>query len=240
MIGADITVMFSITRNLYEYAPAVIQNLVETNPRVYRIYLFIEDDEFPYPIDKRVRIININDYPQYISKGPNMNKTRKKMAFTRCFVSKLLLEEKILYFDLDLFFYGGLERLWGIEFDGNYMCGVIEANAVSHSKKDYINTGVLLMDLRAMHLNHVDYDICKFIESKKLTFPDQDAINSVCAGRIKFINHSFNNSKITKKGEDENIPLTISHVSQIKPWDKRSNFYWKWKAYDDKIKGREE
>lgn len=239
MDGKDITVMFSITRNLYEYAPAVIKNLIETNPLVYRIYLFIEDDEFPYKLDKRVRLININSCPEFIKGGPNENNPWTKMSFTRCFVSQLLLEDKIIYLDLDLYFNKGLERLWEIDFEDNYVCGVVESNSPIHDKQKYINTGVLLLNLRAMRLNHVDINICRLIQSKKLQFPDQDAINQICEGKIKFISSSFNNTKMTQKSPSFGIPPTIFHVTEPKPWDKRSNFYKRWKEYDDKAKGEE-
>lgn len=229
--------MFSITRNLYDKAPGVLYNLIKTNPKIWRIYLFIEDDKFPYPLDKRVRVININNFPKYINGGPNEGNAWTHMAYTRCFVSQLLLEDKILYLDLDLYFYNKIDKLWETDFEDNYICGVAEANAKTHSMKNYINTGVLLLNLRAMRRDHIDYDICKLIQNKKLQFPDQDAFNKICEGKIKYINHSFNCSDRTEQYEKERIPLTIVHTIGIKLWDERSNLYKKWKENTEKALG---
>ena len=236
-MSGTITVMFSITRNLYDKAPGVIYNLIKTNPEVWRIYLFIEDDDFPYPLDKRVRVININHFPKYIEGGPNEGNAWTHMAYTRCFVSQLLLEDKIIYLDLDLYFYNKLDRLWNIDFEGNYVCGVSEDNATLRRRERYINTGVLLLNLRAMHRDHIDYDICKLIQTRKLQFPDQDAINEVCKGKIKFIHHNFNYSSNTLQTETENIPLTIVHTIGVKLWDKRSKLYKNWQENTNKALG---
>ena len=221
----DITVMFSITRNLYEYAPGIIYNLVETNPEVWRIYLFIEDDEFPYPLDKRVRTVNINNFPKYIKDGPNKDNPWTYMSFVRCYVSQILLEDKILYLDLDVIFFNKIKRLWNTDFEGNYMCGVREAETGIHAKENYINSGVLLLNLRAMRKDHIDLKLCNLLQTTKLKFPDQDAINTICKGKIKFVNHSYNCSRLTdRQSETEMIPLTIVHCISPKPWDPYAGF----------------
>lgn len=234
MNGDDITVMFSITRNLYEYAPGVIQNLIDTNPLVYRIYLFIEDDEFPYKLDKRVRTININNCPKFIKGGPNEGNPWTYMAYTRCFVSQILLEDKIIYLDLDLYFNKGLDKLWNTDFEGNYLCGVAESTSTIHDNKGYINTGVLLLNLRAMRENHIDIKICKLIQNKKLHFPDQDAINKICKGKIKYISRSFNITDTTYKSPTYGISPVVFHTTFPKLWNRDSNFYKKWKTNTEK------
>ena len=237
-------VMFSITRNLYEYAPGIIQNLVDTNPSVKKIYLFIEDNEFPYPLNPRVITLNINNIPPLVKDdNPNKGNIWTKMAYTRCFIPKIIADEKIIYCDLDLIFYNGLERLWNIDFEGDYICAVEETSSCARrnplpfpTPDRYINSGVLLMDLRAMRRDGIDLKICDLINGYKLNFPDQDAINTICNGRVKYISPSFNASKTTT-GDPMGIPLTICHCSQIKPWDKRSPYYNKWKLNNDKALG---
>lgn len=238
------TVMFCATRNLYEYVPGIIYNLLDKNPTVKRIYLFIEDDRFPYLLDERVITINVKNFCyKYVREdSPNVNCGWTYMSFVRCYVSRIIPEDKIIYLDLDLIFHGYLELLWNIDFEGNYVCGVKEKDLNVPPVpgfpmgNPYLNTGVLLMNLKALRETGADLKLCWLLNTYNLRYPDQDAINAICRGHIKFISPSFNNSPVAD-GDAKFIPIAITHCIRRKPWKKDSPYYNYWKENTEKALG---
>ena len=102
------------TRNWYIYLATELYALFKHN-KVKKVYLFIEDDEISYLKDKRVEFININKTPKYITKqSPNYNTKYSKMSYIRCYFSKILNEDKILYIDADAIVIDDIKNLWNM------------------------------------------------------------------------------------------------------------------------------
>ena len=166
------TLMFCATRNLYDKIPATLESLFQTNKDVERVYLFIEDDEFPFDLDPRVEVVNLNRMTQYLlPSSPNFNTVFTKMSFVRCYVSKYLLEDKILYADVDVLFLRDISDLWNIDFEDNLVCAVAETperiRCVPHITNEfaspYFNSGVTLLNLRVLREEARDDEIIKII-----------------------------------------------------------------------------
>ena len=89
-------VVISCTRNWYWYLAVNIYALLKNN-KINKIYLFIEDDNISYIKDKKIQFININNIQQYIkTNSPNYNTQYTKFSFIRCYLSKILKEDKKL------------------------------------------------------------------------------------------------------------------------------------------------
>ena len=58
----------------------------------------------------------------------------------------------------------------------------------------YVNAGVLLMDLDRFRAENLDLAAIKILHDHKLMMPDQDALNAVCAGRVKAVGCEYNSS----------------------------------------------
>ena len=112
-------IVLCCTRNWYIHLATVIYAILKHN-KVKKIYLFIEDDDIPYLDYKEIEFININKTKEYITKdSPNYNTKYSKMSYIRCYFTKLLKCDKILYVDVDTLVTDNIEELWNIDLKDN-------------------------------------------------------------------------------------------------------------------------
>ena len=117
----------------------------------------------------------------------------------RLLLPRLLGEDvsRVLYLDGDVICRGSLQALWQMDLKGCLAAGAIDPLEPMHKKRTglahYVNSGVLLMDLAAWRREHVLDKLLDFYRGQQaLAFPDQDAINTVCNGRIALFDESYN------------------------------------------------
>ena len=99
--------------------------------------------------------------------------------------------------DCDIIIRQDVSRLFeDIDLDGYYMAGVVEAssdwqirnyNKLGLRFKEYINSGFLIMNLELMRQDKLSDKFVSILQTEALEFPDQDAINIVCQGKLKFL-----------------------------------------------------
>lgn len=117
-------------------------------------------------------------------------------------VSLLPPLDKVLYLDADLIVMGSLQELWNMDISG-YSCAAVYDTILSYSiTKDYIgydyyaegyvNSGVLLINLAYWRAHHIQQQLMDFLKTHLVKLPDQDAINAVLHGTIKFIHPKWN------------------------------------------------
>ncbi|MDR0715468.1 MAG: glycosyltransferase family 8 protein [Puniceicoccales bacterium] len=182
--------------------------------------------------------------------------------------------DKCLYMDVDVIVYHDLADLYNNTDLGDcYIAGIKDATPLSDERSiryvasvlnidtdQYVNSGVLLMNLDLMRKDELSKKLIAVAKhgidgTKPFLFPDQDALNKVCCGRIKFLDIKYNVrqdffikvKKIQKAREDfENYfgkeqlneaytnPFVFHFVCPVKPW--ASQFllheyaceWWKW------------
>lgn len=138
------------------------------------------------------RFINLQNALQDIYVDPRYTVA----ASYRLLLPQLLLEyDKIIYIDCDIIVRNSLAELYHttILADKYYLAGVFEAVLDFQKKhlqdircddKAYVNSGLLLMNLDLLRKDNI---VDKFIEASRLDcwqFPDQDILNTICAGKI--------------------------------------------------------
>lgn len=213
------------TKQWYIYQMTNLYALFKHN-NVKKVYLFIEDDNIPYITDKRVEFVNVNTLKEYITQeSPNYNTKYSKLSYLRCYFSKILKEDKILYLDADTLVVDNIEDLWNIDFEDNVLVGVHEGgewnkHLWTYGLDDtYINSGVLLMNLKALREEKLDDSMIYLLNNNKYAFPDQDVINLVCRNRIKHVSSVYNSSETT--GIVDNAKI-IHYIRGNKGWIKGS------------------
>lgn len=221
------------TRNWYIHLATELYALFKYN-NVKKVYLFIEDDEISYLKDSSVEFINVNNIPEYITTGsPNYNTKYSKMSYIRCFFSKVLNENKILYIDADAIVVDDLKELWNIELNDKALAGVKEAGewskhlGIDGMDDKYINSGVLLMNLDLIRKEKLDDKMIDLLNKNFYYFPDQDVINIVCKDKIKYLSNIYNSTETT--GIVNNAKI-VHYIRENKGWIKtspRSNIWYK-------------
>lgn len=214
-------IVICCTRNWYIHLATMLYALFKHN-KIEKVYLFIEDDEISYLKDKRIEFININKTQDYISKNsPNYYTKYTKLSLIRCYFSKILKEDKILYIDADALVVDNIEELWNIDLEGYVLAGVREEGewdkhlGIEGLNGKYINSGVLLINLKKIKEEKLDDEMIYLLNKNKYAYPDQDVINIICKNKIKYIEPIYNSAITT--GIVDNAKI-IHYIRDDKGW----------------------
>lgn len=169
--------------------------------------------------------------------------------YYRLFAASLIPEaDRLIYTDCDTLCLGDIAELYNTDLDGNIMGGVLDGQSSNHANRlgteRYFNSGVLVMDLKAMREQNIEQQFLDYIEKyhgdpRMMDFPDQDVINYVLHNRIAILDPSWNTQTIGirrsfKAGfDDQATKKNIIHYIVRKPWRYhcRSPFQSLWYKY---------
>lgn len=191
------TVVYAGTRNLYRTMKTAVRSLLENN-RIDRVYLLIEDDCFPYPMQENVKTLNVSNQQFFPENGANYRSKWSYMALMKCALSKMLEEKTVLWLDCDTIVDADISELFDIDLTGYYFAGVKEI-AKSKDGYDYINAGVLLMNLEEIRQNRHDDRLITALNYAPMELPDQDAINELSQGKMLFLDARYNVSPFSER-----------------------------------------
>ena len=193
---SDRVAVYAGTRNVYPQMYVSLKSLLVNTP-MDRIYLLIEDDEFPYVIPNNVILINMNQQEYFPEGTPNFKSPWSYMAMLKCALGQILPEEeKVLWLDVDTIVDQDISDLFELDIRGQYYAGAMELHKSSGIFR-YINTGVLLCNLQMLRDMGKEIELIAFLNACKLNFPDQDIINLLCQGRMRIIESIYNSNAYT-------------------------------------------
>lgn len=200
----DRVAVYCASQAIYKDTVPAIKSML-MNGRPDRIYLLIEDDEFPEYLPPQVKIINVRNQPYFDLKGPNIQTHFTYMALMRAVLTKVLPDEdKVLSMDCDTLVVGNIDELWEKDL-GDYYFSATREPLKCRWDKMYYNTGVTMFNLKAMREDGIDDELIEVINSNKLNCPEQDALCIVCAGNIMDMPSDFNCNQYTPRTSDMRI-----------------------------------
>ena len=155
--------------------------------------------------------------------------------------------EKIIYLDCDVIVNMDIRELWEVDMNGKSLAGArdfpysqkfmnrIRGKYLGINMRDYINSGVLLMNLRKIRECGLLYKIASdlIVSNRALIFaPDQDALNAIFCGDIEIISNRFNRILYGKFFPREYMSNCVIHACASKPWKiltgmESDRLYWK-------------
>ena len=183
------------TRNVYEAMIPAINSLVE-NSDVEKIYLFIEDDVFPYAVPEICEIRNIKNQTVFRKTGPNYSSKWTYMSMMRVALPFMLPDlDRILYLDIDTIVVRDISALWDLQLDGCYFAAVREP-AKSRSDFIYINAGVMMLNLEKMR-DGLAKQMIDLLNKHFYPCKEQDLFSELCQGKFKLLRGDFNVSDFT-------------------------------------------
>ncbi len=224
----------------------------EENFNIYILHKNLDKEDMENIIESldlsRFKINDIKIPKCEIDKFPVFEKRYSEEIYFRLYASKYLPEDidRVLYLDADTLVINNLRELYETDFEGNYFVAATHIKKVLHKineirldiKEDepYINTGVLLINLKALRKVDVEEKVKKFIKDnkKKLLLPDQDIVATLFGDKIKLVDelkynlgerawklYNLNNpkSKITLRWIRNNTVI-IHYYGRNKPWNK--------------------
>ena len=181
-------------------------------------------------------------------------------AYFRIALPSLLPDvDKIIYTDSDVINFRDLSEMYNIEFkDKMYFCGGLDYISLLKEIKPfkinldkYMNSGIMLINLKAMRNDSIEDNIRNFISSHFLNHHEQTAINVLCYNNIQILPYKygsfafnsfeelviFNNEqnekyrfKVSDLYKAFNSPTLLHFPGYKKPWDKncenQRRVYW--------------
>lgn len=196
-------ILVTLNKNYLPYLISLIRSINDSNKCLFDFFIFSNDieekDIMEYQkylsLDNKYHIIKI-DSQEFIN-APITSRYPYEMYY-RIFAVKYLPQhlERILYLDPDIIVKGDLSSLYNLDFKGNYFAACSNVKKVlkrinqikngANKNCEYVNTGVLLMNLKALRLHQNEEDVYRFIEERKhlLTLPDQDIISTLYGDKI--------------------------------------------------------
>lgn len=125
------------------------------------------------------------------------------VAFVRLHIEKIITSdiEKVVYLDCDTIVNESIDELFEMDVSNYYVAGVTECmdlaykNKIGLKKNDiYVNSGVLIINLKQWRVNNLSRVIDKLIFEKHTLYkyPDQDIINVACREKIMMLPLKFN------------------------------------------------
>lgn len=237
---------FNVTDNYVDYMSVTLLSILKhTNSKVDAYILTsyfseysrlkLEKLQLAYP-NLTCHIIDVN-VEMFANLPLNRDHIQSFEAYFRLAFPTLLPDtvEKILYLDCDLLIQNDLQPLWDTDFSGYYMAGVREPfsqGAHEYRQKigmkdttGYVNSGVLLIDLKKMRSDNIQDSIfiCANEIKDKILLQDQDIINVSLEGQIFPLPQTYNFMHMYKEDVIDDSQMTIIHFALTKPWDKKAD-----------------
>ncbi|MFC3110317.1 glycosyltransferase family 8 protein [Undibacterium arcticum] len=249
--AAPFHIAFGVDAHYFRGMGVTITSILEHNPDIDFVFHVFSSEvthdsrrrihqlELQYRTKILIHIIDpsvfdeFSDFPRLVHYSPAI--------FTRLLIpaelNKLGNIDKLLYLDSDILCVGSLSELMTMDIS-DAIVALVHDNSVETSRTQcatlelrhdkYFNSGVLYINIQNWIANKVTaLTITQMLTSDKtFTFPDQDALNIVLDGRVKFIdgkwNYQYNLVNVLKENQASMaIPpdaVFVHFTGRLKPW----------------------
>lgn len=202
------------TRNVYESMITSAKSLLYHTP-LDKVYFLTEDDTFPYDLPDCITNINVSGQAYFSPDGMNYKNTWTYMCLMRAAFSKILhRHDKVLSLDIDIAVNDDISDLFDIDMSDYYIAGVHEP---VREQSDYINFGLVLMNLAKLRNDHMDDRIIRTLNEKYYDCPEQGCFSDLCRDHILLLPTEYNYTPCGSITGDTDHPRVI-HYAGIKYW----------------------
>ncbi|MED4209304.1 glycosyltransferase family 8 protein [Priestia megaterium] len=208
----NLDVVYSSDDNYAQHVGVSMLSLFENNKDFYSINIYLIENNISIDnknnlisiCEKYNRIIKFINFDEYSNKlNLNMENHISINAYARLFLSKILEKSigKIIYLDCDSIINGSLSSLWRLDISNYYVAGVCDTVSDNTKlkinldlNKSYINSGMLLINLKKWREEDVEKKFLKFIElyNGNVFHHDQGVINGVLNEKILLLHPKYN------------------------------------------------
>lgn len=203
------------SRHIYADMISAVKSLLR-NSDVEKIYLLIEDDDFPCPLPPIAEVRNISTVisKYFDPNGPNYNTIWTPMGLARAVLPFIFPDiDYILSLDCDTIVDKDISDIWDFDLTGCYFAAAVEPVLSAKLGQMYTNSGVVLMNLRMLRDGKAN-DIISALNRRKYRYVTQDAFNYRCQGYICELPSDYNVAFCTKPTENNKI----IHYAADKNW----------------------
>lgn len=196
----SIALAIAFTPNYFVPAATLLKSVLDKSDGSFEVVCLITDPIPERMQEKLVRMAGGRMTFRYLPlkgrlQGVYIDPRYSEAASLRLLLPELLPEyDRILYMDCDIIVRQDLARLWAeTDLGDNYLAAVFEAPVEDQAERfralgcdpdRYFNSGFLLMNLALMRRDRITEKLLEACRVDYLEFPDQDALNMVCQGRV--------------------------------------------------------
>lgn len=245
-------ILVTLNSNYLKVLVVMLKSLAISNNHkkiyVYVMNTSLTDKDINYIKENTLNnifIIDLKVKDSKLDKAPITKRYPKEMYY-RILASYYLPKkvDKILYLDPDLVVINKLDKLYNLDLDNYYFAaashiwGILQTfNRIRLKMKNddiYINSGVMLMNIKLLRKEQNKEAVYKFIKKNKnnLMLPDQDVISGLYANKIlpldpyvynmteKLLKQKYFVPHISKRWIKDNSVI-IHYCGRNKPWNKK-------------------
>lgn len=199
-----INILVTLDKNYIPYLNIMLSSLLYSNPDcwfdVYLLHSSLNKEDTTSTVDvlaDRGELILLNADEVGLDGAPTTSRYPKEIYY-RIFAAKYLPDhmDRVLYLDPDLIVNGSIRQLYDLPMDeyyfaaashtGPFLRKMNELRLDMEDESPYINSGVMLMNLKRLRDEQNYDDVFRYIERRKnfLILPDQDIISSLYGSKI--------------------------------------------------------
>lgn len=175
--------------------------------------------------NSKVIKVDVKDiYLKELAKSPNSESFYTPYALLRLLADKIdIIPDKILYLDADVVINGDIKELYDINIDGHEIAGVRDYYGKFFFYPNYLNSGVLLMNMKRIRETKLLSRALNLCNKKKVFLPDQTAINKFAKKKL-ILSSRYNEQKnLSEKTLIRHFSMTLKFFPKfkkqnIKPW----------------------
>ena len=135
--------------------------------------------------------------------------------------------DKIIYTDTDVLNFKDLLEMYNLQFkEKKYFMGTLDQVGLLNELKQlgiytqkYMNSGILLMNLKGMREDGIEQRIRKFIFSHYLDHHDQTAINGACYDNYEILSFKY-------------ATFAFNSLNAMKEWNNKQNKLYRYNDYE--------
>lgn len=267
----EIPIFFSTDNNYVPFLDVTIRSLIANASKEYKYHIVVLNTGLDAEKTDKIKAMeNENFKIEFADISYAIKDIRDKLpneqhfglaTWYRLFIQSLFPQyDKILYLDCDIIVLGDISELYNTDLEDNYIAGVIEhwilhspvfsyytKKAVGIESKEYINAGIMVIDLKKFRENEIEQKFVKLINTYNFDVidPDQSYINFLCHGKIKYLPFEWNRTPLETVPCDS--PKIVHYALGSKPWHNPDMFlgyhFWEYAKdspfYDEIIKIRD-
>ena len=211
--------------------------------------------------DLTVEYVNVAGRMDELSDKTHLRDYYTNAIYYRIFIPSLFPQyDKILYIDCDVVFLEDVSKLYNEDLGDNIFAAVHEEAMSSYDvfgvyaeefldvpRMEYFNSGLLLINTKEYIKQEIEHKFIQLMLAHKFEVaPDQDYLNVVCKGKVKYLDVGWNKTPIPDKNFDDKEVKIIHYKLNFKPWHydnvRYQDAFWKYAAktpfYNDLLKMR--
>ena len=178
-----------------------------------------------YNPNNNAYLIDVTEiFNKEMSDSKNLNNFYTPYCLLRLFSDLINLPEKILYLDTDTMVNKDINELFSIDITDYEFAGVVDRLGRWFIGVNYINSGVLLLNLKKIKETNLFKNTREMVKNKKMAFPDQSALNKLKKYYLKVPSIYNNQGKMKKNTIIKHFCksirfLPIYHTINVKQWE---------------------